>query len=74
MMEGVHYQKAEEKRGRQAFPDLHKELRTLEDLIYREPADYLKIETIVLELDNDLVLDMPFDYMQLVCLGVVKKL
>jgi len=74
MMEGVHYKKAGGKRGRQAFPDLHKELTTLEDLIDLEPKDYLKIRTILFELYNDLVLDIPFDYMHLVCLGLVKKL
>jgi len=71
---GVHYKKPGEKRGRETFPDLHAELRTRRDFIDQQPADYFKIRTILLELDIDLVLDMPFDYMHLVCLGVVKKL
>lgn len=71
---GVHYKKPGEKRGRETFPDLHAEQRTHQDFINQQPADYFKIRTILLELDIDLVLDVPFDYMHLVCLGVVKKL
>lgn len=71
---GVYYRKPGEKGGRETFPDLDAEIRTHQSFIDQESPDHHNIQSILEELDGDMVLDFPFDYMHLACLGVMKKL
>lgn len=75
--QGVYYVKPGKKRGRETFPDLTAELRTHQwfvDQTVSDYGDYHLMTSILEELNVDMVMDIPLDYMHLVCLGVVKKL
>jgi len=71
---GIYYSKPGKTRGRETFPDLDSELRTHLSFVNRESPEFHNFTTILEELEIDMIMDIPLDYMHLVCLGVVKKL
>lgn len=61
---GVYYRKPGHAGGRETFPDLEAELRTHQEYVAQtRPADHYNVRSILQELDLDMVLDFPFDYM-----------
>lgn len=72
---GVYFKKPGKVRGRETFPDSDAPLRTHQEFLSRIPADFHVLQSVALEeLGIDMVLDIPFDYMHLCCLGVMRKL
>lgn len=66
---GVYYKKPGKSRGRETFPDLDAELRTHKWFIDQAALDYGAYHSwssILEELDIDMVMDIPLDYMHLV--------
>lgn len=66
-VEGITYKKS------RRFPGVNHQLRT--DVEYRslKDVDHHNGESAIHKLPMDLVNEVPFDYMHLVCLGVMKK-
>lgn len=61
--------------GRMSFPLTNSKKRTKESFIMQENAEYHLGTSILLDIPKfDIVLDIPLDYMHLVCIGVVKKI
>ncbi|CAG9771293.1 unnamed protein product [Ceutorhynchus assimilis] len=61
--------------GRMSFPSTNSKKRTEASFIMQENAEYHLGTSILLNIPNfDIVLDIPLDYMHLVCIGVVKKI
>jgi len=60
---GVYYRKPGKKGGRMTFPDLNADLRTHESFVNKEHADYHHMESIIEQLNLDIVKDFPMDYM-----------
>ncbi|XP_044581657.1 uncharacterized protein LOC123263177 isoform X1 [Cotesia glomerata] len=56
------------------FPGINYELRTDKEYRLLTDVDHNKGKSAIHDLSLDLVQQVPFDYMHLVCLGVVKKL
>ena len=72
---GIYSRKPGKVGGRQTFPDIDADSRTHEEFIGRTCRDYHNLPNpVIQELNLDMVLDFPFDYMHLCCLGVMKKL
>ena len=57
-----------------AYLNSNVSLRTHEEFVSMRDDEYHKGQTILNQLDMDLVIDVPLDYMHLVCLGVTKRL
>lgn len=57
------------------FPDIDSNLRTHEEFISYSDNEFHVKHTIMANIPNfNLVLDIPFDYMHCICIGVMKKL
>ncbi len=71
---GIYFRKPGKRGGRETFPDLNAPLRTHESFLLQSDRDYHHLRSILEELNPDMILSLPFDYMHLACLGVMKKL
>lgn len=71
---GSYYKKPGRHGGRVVYPDMDSALRTHQSFVDRDDPDHHTQRTILEDLGIDMVLDLPTDYMHLVCIGVMKKL
>lgn len=60
--------------GRMVFPEIQLNLRSDDDFLNQSNPSHHKCACILSELKIGLVSQVPFDYMHLVCLGVVRKI
>ncbi|XP_044738485.1 uncharacterized protein LOC123300077 [Chrysoperla carnea] len=56
------------------FPEINNPLRTDESFRNQQQEDYHLGESLLLDLDFDMVSQIPLDYQHLICLGVTKRL
>lgn len=71
---GQYYTKPGAKKGRVVYPDMDAALRSHQSFMDREHPNHHNTRTVLEDLNIDMVADIPFDYMHLVCLGVMRKL